>query len=917
MSTTMNTIEEIKELLNEEKWTGQTVANYTIKDFTKFDEIVKIALKEGYATELMEECKKFLANTPKSVMALYIMGIISLEQGLINDTYIYQVINQFQDQNKPKIVEVLANKRLEFGPDKPALEILNDVYTESGNEDKKIETWKRLSRIDFENGEIPRKLAEYQEENADDEDNKEAIFNYKAALRRYVKKGNVQQIEKIWRKLIELTPKEEEPELDFFYSMERDIAKKSEEKASELLNELANYYLEKGNDYIDKSIELLKKVMQYAPKNNDARFMLVECFKEKYKDHSQLEEYIKKTKINQTWKTFSEALNDFEKHIAFDVGNWVNHRSWKIGKITDIEDETFTIDFEGKPGHKMTLQMALKSLEVLPEGHLWLIKKNELEKLKDDSDEGIDFVLETLFKSFGNEVSLKDIKKEMTSGIIPTKDWNKWWNKAKKRIKKSDFFGSSYEKKDHYFLREKQLSFIEETFAKFQNLKSFQHRLDIMEDFLKHYEDKSELENESFMIMLQYFVDIANDKEHITEKTVQSYLLLRKIEKNHEHLKDMKLLKIKPEEIANGISNYTRVFEELPDTDTKKELIELLRKWNNDWVVIISEFLKTKPSRAHNHIMDELFGHDKIEELKSIVEYITNNYRNNTELFVWTCKYLYSEPDVFKEIVEDEGSIIYNLIQLIDTLGRLIDNKKDVTLNRRILNQVMDLLFDENKGVLGDYLEKANRDSLKKCILMVKGSVYLDEKTKLEFLEPYKEQFADLFETEDEEDEDLHDFLVTKNAYDEKVRQLDHIIKVEIPKNSKDIGEAQEKGDLRENAEYQSALEKQKNLHSTQKKLKEEISNAKIIQPKNVDLTKTDVGTKVKLLNLDTEQEEIFTILGEWDSNPEHDVLSYKSPFGAALLGHKVHEEFEVKIAKNKKRYKVLSIELADELAND
>ncbi len=907
MSTTVNTIEEIKELLNEEKWTGQTVANYTKKDFGKLDEIVETALKGEYATELMEECKKFLANTPKSVMALYIMGIISLEQGLINDTYIYQVINQFQDQDKPKLVEFLAEKRLDYSEDKPALEILNDVYTAEGREEEMIEVWKRLARIDFENGEIPRKLAEFQEANGDIE---EAIFNYKAALRRYVKKGNVQQIEKNWHKLTELAP----DDLDFFYSMERDIARKNEEKASELLNELANYYLEQNNN--EKSIELLKKVMQYSPKSNDARFILVECFKEKYKDHSQLEEYIKKTKINQTWRNFSEALNDFEKHIAFDVDNWVYHKSWKIGKITAIEDETFTIDFDGKLGHKMTLPMALKSLEVLSEGHLWLIKKQEPEKLKEDSEEGIKFVLETLFQSFGNEASLKDIKKEITNGIVPTKEWNKWWNKAKKIIKKDSIFGSSYEKKDHYFLREKLLSFGEETFLKFQNMKSFQHRLDIMEDYLKHSDDEKQFDNENSMMMLQYFVDIANDKERITETTIQSYLLLRKIERKDETIKTMNLLKIKPDDIANGISNYTRVFEELPDTDSKKELIELLRKWNNDWVMIISEFLKTKPNRAHNTIMDELYSHNKTEELKSIIDYITNNYRNNSELFVWTCRYLYSEEEVFQNIVDDEGSIIYNLIQLIDTLGRLIDNKKEVTLNRRILNQVMDLLFDANKGVLAGYLEKADSDSLKKCVLMVKGSVYLDEKTKLEFLDPYKEQFADLFETQEEE-EDLHDFLVTKKAYNDKVKQLEHIINVEIPQNSKDIGEAQEKGDLRENAEYQSALEKQKNLHTMQNKLKDEIAKAKIIQPKNVDLTQSDVGTKITLLNLDTNEKEIFTLLGEWDSNPEQDILSYKSPFGAKLLGHKVDEEFEVKIAKNKKKYKLLSIELAKEITND
>jgi transcription elongation factor GreA len=391
-------------------------------------------------------------------------------------------------------------------------------------------------------------------------------------------------------------------------------------------------------------------------------------------------------------------------------------------------------------------------------------------------------------------------------------------------------------------------------------------------------------------------------------------LLLRKLEKQSIAIKDMKLLKVKPEEIANGISHYTRVFEELPDNETKKELIELLRKNNKDWEQIIAEFLKTKPTRAHNYIMDELFGHGVIEELKLIIKHIVNNYRNNPELFVWTCKYLYSELEIFKATVEDEGGLIYNLIQLIDSLGRDIENKKDVTLNRKTLNQNMELLFKDN--VLSGYLNRSENESIKKCILMVKGSVYLDEKTKFSFLEPYKTKFPEIFVTKEQE-EQLHHFLVTKRAYEEKKKQLEHILNVEIPKNSKDIGEAQEKGDLRENAEYQSALEKQKNLQVSSNKLDDDIKKAKVIHAKNVDVTKTSVGTKVTLKNLDNDKEEIFKILGEWDSDPEKNIVSYKSPFGASILGYKVNQEIEVKLAENKKLYKVLAIELADDVADD
>jgi transcription elongation factor GreA len=224
------------------------------------------------------------------------------------------------------------------------------------------------------------------------------------------------------------------------------------------------------------------------------------------------------------------------------------------------------------------------------------------------------------------------------------------------------------------------------------------------------------------------------------------------------------------------------------------------------------------------------------------------------------------------------------------------------------------MLFKDE--VFHKYLEKADQDSVKKCVLMIKGSVYLDEKNKLNALEPYKEDFADILEKREIVSDKLHGFLVTREAYNAKKKQLENLLNVEMPKNSKEIGEAQEKGDLRENAEYQSALEKQKTLQTQASKLDEEINKAKIILDKEVDITKISVGCKVSLVNLENNETEVYTILGEWDSKPEENIISYKSPFGKAVLGFKVDQKFDVKLKSNEKKYKVASIELAQEVLN-
>jgi transcription elongation factor GreA len=116
---------------------------------------------------------------------------------------------------------------------------------------------------------------------------------------------------------------------------------------------------------------------------------------------------------------------------------------------------------------------------------------------------------------------------------------------------------------------------------------------------------------------------------------------------------------------------------------------------------------------------------------------------------------------------------------------------------------------------------------------------------------------------------------------------------VEVPANSKEIAFALSLGDLRENAEYKAAKEKQEILNSTVAKLKDEIERAQIFDPASVNTERVSFGTRVVLKNNADDKEEEYTILGPWESDPEHGIISYLSPFGSALLNKKAGESFD------------------------
>jgi transcription elongation factor GreA len=148
--------------------------------------------------------------------------------------------------------------------------------------------------------------------------------------------------------------------------------------------------------------------------------------------------------------------------------------------------------------------------------------------------------------------------------------------------------------------------------------------------------------------------------------------------------------------------------------------------------------------------------------------------------------------------------------------------------------------------------------------------------------------------------------------FEEKQRELAHIVDVEIPLNSKEIGFAISLGDLRENAEYKAAKEKQDLLNTTAAKLKDEIERAQLFDPATVNLSRVSFGTKALLVNGSNGESEAYTILGPWESDPDNRIISYLSPLGGALLNKKPGEQFDFSINDEKVSYTVQEITAAE-----
>ena len=154
---------------------------------------------------------------------------------------------------------------------------------------------------------------------------------------------------------------------------------------------------------------------------------------------------------------------------------------------------------------------------------------------------------------------------------------------------------------------------------------------------------------------------------------------------------------------------------------------------------------------------------------------------------------------------------------------------------------------------------------------------------------------------------------MTKEGYDKIKKELDHLFKVERPKNIKDIEEARGHGDLSENAEYHAAKERQGHIDAKKRELEYKLSNAQIIDVSKLTNEKVVFGTTVTLADTDTGETKKYTLIGQEEADLKKGKISVQSPVGKALIGHKVGDIVTIKTPAKTVEYEIQEIEIAVE----
>lgn len=909
-------IDSIQEKLKEETWTRATISNFTSNNLNELAGFVKQAKMEGLSNEVLDACYDHLERTKDSISALYMAGMISLEQGNLNDTSLEVLADILIKNHKEQIISSICSAILEERPtNKFALRTLAEIQKAENNENY-WDLYKTLVKVDFDDYETVRILAEHEEAAGN---TKDAVEYYKKALLRSVKAKNYTVVKEVWKILLKLIPEE----IDFFQTVRRKIAKTmGENKTTLLMQDLYEAYKpfceekpEDGKKW-DVAINILKQNLEVEPKDFTARKELMECYKGKYGDpndskkQKRVEEYL--AKFMPSYRDVFEAYNDFEKHIVFDVKTYVFHKSWGLGRIKSIKDDILLTQFATGP-REISLKMAVTNLQPLPNDHIWVTKAitKDVAALKKDLYDNVEKTLKIIITSFNNSCDFKRIKAELEP-LFGKKDWTSWSNKAKKELEANAVFGVDPDNINCYTVRDRTLTAEEKLSNEFKAQKQFFARADIL---MRYFNSELDTSSDLFDEMYSYFTANLKNIQVVNQQILASYLIMRSIcskVSTDEMQRFLCPCSETFESIYNALENPKEAYDNLKDTkdtDMKAQFILCVKELPN-WV---DEYIKLFPVVQEVQMLTQLMNEGHTAEVQKLVRTAFENYRDFRDTVIYFFKN-FQDADWFKAAGVSFEKQLITLINIIELCYREINSHVNSTENKKIIKNAQVLLFEE--GNLYKYMEQENNEEVvKKMYTLVNDVADMDPSIKQQMRSWIQNNYKDLELNQVTEVKTTtassKGMIVTNDKLNEKKALLKNIQDVQMPENAKEIAVAREQGDLKENAEYKAAREKQHMLQLELSRLQGEINRAVVFDPTTLTTAVVSFATDVVLTNNTTGADETYTILGPWESNPDEGILSYMSPFGSALMDKKPGEVLNFTINERNYNYTVKEIKPA------
>ncbi|TAG29439.1 MAG: transcription elongation factor GreA [Verrucomicrobia bacterium] len=584
---------------------------------------------------------------------------------------------------------------------------------------------------------------------------------------------------------------------------------------------------------------------------------------------------------------------------AMEPGAYCVHKSWGFGRIKSFDAGTgkLHIDFKNKPGHPMDPAFCVNTLDVLPAAHLLVRKETDpvtLNKLI--SSDPAQLLIEAL-AAYPNSAATQ-IEIEIVFGqVLGEEKFKKWWSGAKKAIAKDPRISAPTKKTECYFVRETPVSTEDEITEKFKGTRSARLRVQLAEQ-LVDTASKQEIKADLPHILAGVIEAIKTSNQFDAAERLYAASVRDRLAK----LAGVETAGLEPSQVSlvANVRDLPSIVEKVP-VNFQADLLELLKEAHPlGYRDVVITLLKVSQGKFTTECINFLIENEHGEELAATFVRWMAEQNLRAPVLHWIVKNRNSKK--FAKIL---GTLVSP--RLLSAIFYAIDYEALQAASARRI-PLADALSEDTE-LIPDLLQAASAETardLAHSLLLNQG---FEELTKKSLLARFIKLFPSISTVLTGENEAREEqLLVSRDSYERKREEYETIVSKKIPDNKAAIATAREHGDLKENSEYKMAKQDQTVLMAQKAQLEKDLSRARITDFKEAATDVVGVGSVVQVKLGSSGKTARYTLLGAWDSAPEKNVVSYKTPLGQALVGKKVGDTVKVKIGAAQEAYTITEL---------
>jgi transcription elongation factor GreA len=584
-------------------------------------------------------------------------------------------------------------------------------------------------------------------------------------------------------------------------------------------------------------------------------------------------------------------------------GHYCLHRSWGFGKIVDYNaaDDRLIIDFEdGKQGHAMAPAFCVDKLDILLPNDLLVRSRTEADAIETMiKKQPADLICEMISASANQAMMASEIERLLARVIGPIK-YKKWWTATKKILVKDPRIGVPLKKTEPYIYRDEPVKPEDEILEQFHGTKNSMQKIELGEKLYALSENISVVREEMPQILTELTDAIANAKSLSQANRLHGVWVRNNLARDlHE---DVESLEPSSASILDATNDYSELAAELPAQYFKRYLDLISRTYPDKWQSMVEDLLRNSSGKFTSECINFMLEHEMQERISYCLDRWLKEQTIKGPLLYWVVKNRASKK---------YGAIIDPLVnpRLLAAMFYAIDYEALQNASTRRI-PLADLLSDDTT-LIPDLLSQASVETandLAQTLLLNQGFGDLTKKSLLaRFIKQFPSVQALLAGQAAETSED-DALIVSQESFNEAKAEYEELIATKIPENKLAIQVARDHGDLKENSEYKMARQDQDILLSRKNELEVDLSRARVTDFTEATAENVGIGSIVELKDGSTGKKQKYAFLGAWDSDPDNDVLSYKTPLAQALIGKEKGATVTTKIGGNEEKWTILSI---------